>query len=133
MYQGSKSDELIVNEAEHPIVINAISINTDEKITIFDSRFHGYNALLIENLQYLDLTAEKQYYNSTGNDVFEVFLWAGFSINFEDEYLNPDAIMLSNGEIVNINFLKNNVFDSFGIILKTAFENYIQALELELA
>ena len=67
--------------------------------------------------------------------LFEVFIWANSSIDFEDEFHfdENNKITLLNGNSVDIQFLKSNAFDAFGIILRNEEKRYINLLEMELS
>ena len=60
--------------------------------------------------------------------MFEVFIWANSSIDFEDEFHfdENNKITLLNGNSVDIQFLKSNAFDAFGIILRNEEKRYIK-------
>lgn len=132
-YCGENSDGLIINIADHPIIVYATNPGTGEKITLFDGRFHGYEALLIENFEDQVPSEELVYQDEDGETVFEIYLWAAFNIDFEDEYPGKEQIERSNGSLADIGWLQKNAFDAFGIILKNNQQHYFVALELELA
>lgn len=132
-YCGENADGLIINKPEHPIIVYATNSDTGEKVTLFDGRVHGYEALLIENFENQVPSKELIYEDEDGNVSFQIYLWAAFNIDFEDEYPGEKQIKLINGSSADIGWLQKNAFDAFGIIVKNKQQHYFTALELELA
>jgi hypothetical protein len=132
-FTGKIIDNFLVEKSNKAFVINVVPIETNKKITIFDERYHGYNALLIENLSGKKITKEIPFIDKDGKDIFEVIIWANYNIDFDDDYPNQNELELMNGKIESIENIKQNAFDSFGIIVKNELENIYDILELELA
>jgi hypothetical protein len=134
IYCGEKcEDGFLKNKEDYPLVVFAENIKTAEKILLFDERIHGYEALLIEEKDFQEHYFEQRYsYGS--EEVFEVFIWANTSVDFEDEFGLDEfgEIELLNGEKVDIEYLRRNAFDAFGIIIRNKDREYIKLFEIEL-
>lgn len=126
-------DGSIINEDKSPLKVYAKRQGYNEKIVLFDEELHGYTPLLIEKIKYSKKSKIKKYTNN--DQLFEVFLWANSNIDFNEEFHfdENDKITLLNGTSVNIQFLKSNAFDAFGIILRNENKQYINLLEMELS
>ncbi|RFM25648.1 hypothetical protein [Deminuibacter soli] len=132
-YCGENAEGLIINADEYPIAVYAVSVETGEKIVLFDGRINGYDALLVEDKHSFMLTEEQNYADQNGETVFEVYPWAAFNIDFQDEFPGKTQFDLTDGRQVDLSFLQRNAFDAFGIIVKNGKNEYTRALELELA
>ena len=70
---GELIDNYMANKQNFPLAIYSYSVNSGEKITLFDERYNGYEALLIENKRELPLSHEIQFVDKdaeTGREVF---------------------------------------------------------------
>lgn len=126
-------DGSIVSEDKSPLRVYAKRQGCNKKIVLFDEELYGYTPLLIEKIAYSEKSKEKEYGNE--EHLFEVFLWANSSIDFEDEFHfdENNKITLLDGHNVDMEFLKSNAFDAFGIILRNEEEKYVNLLEMELS
>jgi hypothetical protein len=136
-FEGVKyEDGFITGKEGYPLRIYAESHMFGEKILLFDEQIHGYTPLLIETINFLNCTDEKQLYLDRENDsLFEIFIWTNSSVDFLDEFQfdKNNNIKLLNGEIVDLKFLISNAFDAFGIILRNKKGEYITLTEIELS
>ena len=132
-FNGIIVENYLVNNDCIPLIIKINPAGTKDKITIFDERYHGYNALLIENIEKNKLSDEIQFIDKNGKDLFEIIVWANYSIDFEDEYPNKKELELTDGRIETVENIKRNAFDSFGIIIQNELGNVYNILEMELA
>ena len=131
LFTGNIVDNYIVNN-KNAFIVNILPIGTNEKIVIFDERYHGYNALLIEDLTNKKVSKEISFIDKDGRNIFEIIIWANYSVDFEDEFPNRKELKLLNGKIDTIKNIKKNAFDSFGIIIKNELGNVYNILEMEL-
>jgi hypothetical protein len=131
LFTGNIVDNYIVNN-KNAFIVNILPIGTIEKIVIFDERYHGYNALLIEDLTNKKVSKEIPFIDKDGKNIFEIVIWANYSVDFEDELPNKKELKLLNGKIDTIKNIKRNAFDSFGIIIKNELGNVYNILEMEL-
>jgi hypothetical protein len=131
-FSGKTIENYIVHDGDEAFIIKVLPIGANEKITIFDERYHGYNALLIENLMGKKHSEETIFVDKDGKDIFEVILVVNYNVDFEDEYPNKETLELINGEIETIETIRRNAFDFFGIIIKNEFGNVYNILEMEL-
>jgi hypothetical protein len=132
-FTGKIIENSIVNNDDEAFIIKILPVEMYEKITIFDERYNGYNALLIENLLNKKYSQEIQFIDKDGNDIFEIILVANYNIDFEDEYPNKETLELINGKVETMENIKRNAFDFFGIIIKNEMGNIYSILEMELA
>mgnify|MGYP001025951437 CR=1 FL=1 len=134
---GIKFDDgSIIGKDDCPLKIFAQDISDKKLVNLFDEEIHGYTPLLIERKEYNYIDDnEFVYTDDAGNDSFEVYIWANSSVDFEDEFQfdKDNKTELLNGESVDIDFLKRNAFDAFGIILKNQNNEYIILAEIELS
>lgn len=129
-------DGFIISPDESPLKISAQCLQNKEQIILFDEAVHGYTHLLIEENIYSSANAEEYVYtDKSGDDLFEVYIWANSSVDFEDEFSfdNENKVKLLNGQSVDIDYLKRNAFDAFGIILRNQNQEYIILTEMELS
>ncbi|SDF90420.1 hypothetical protein SAMN05421827_10262 [Pedobacter terrae] len=134
IYCGEKcEDGFLKNKEDYPLVVFAENIKTNDKILLFDERIHGYEALLIEEKDFQENYFE-QHYSYGSEEVFEVFIWTNTSVDFEDEFGLDGAgeIELLNGKKVDVEYLRLNAFDAFGIIIRNKDQEYIKLVEIEL-
>ncbi|MDR1195350.1 MAG: hypothetical protein LBL00_02620 [Endomicrobium sp.] len=131
-FSGETIENYLVNNDDEAFIIKVLPVGTNEKITIFDERYHGYNALLIENLLNKKYTGETIFMDKDGKNIFEIILVANYNIDFEDEYQNKETLELINGETETIENIRRNAFDFFGIIIKNELGNVYNVLEMEL-
>lgn len=126
-------DGSIASTDKSPLRVYAKRQGYNEKIVLFDEELYGYTPLLIEKVEYFQKSKIKKYKRE--GHLFEVFIWANSSIDFEDEFHfdENNKITLLNGNSVDIQFLKSNAFDAFGIILRNEEKRYINLLEMELS
>jgi hypothetical protein len=135
-FYGLKCDDgFLINRDNSPLIIYAEDVISNKKILLFDEREHGYNSLLIEEEKFNVIGSDFFYYDYHGDVLFEIFIWTNSSIDFLDEYDFDDngQTKLISGQTVNLDFLKRNAFDAFGIILKNKNNNCIILTEIELA
>jgi hypothetical protein len=121
-------DGFITNEEDCPLRIFAQNRDS-KKILLFDEEIHGYTPLLIEKKIFSNHCKEKLYLDKNGNSLFNVIIWTNSSVDFDDEF--PDYKLL-NDETADLEFLKANAFDAFGIILRNTDGKYITLTEIEL-
>jgi hypothetical protein len=131
-FTGKIIENSLVNNNDEAFVIKILPVGMNEKITIFDERHNGYNALLIESLINKKYSQVIQFVDKDGKDIFEIILTANYNVDFEDEYPNKETLELMNGKIETVENIKRNAFDFFGIITKNDLGNVYNILELEL-
>jgi hypothetical protein len=131
-FSGKIIENTIVEKDNYALIINVIPVETNNKITIFDERYHGYNALLIENNLNKELTEDIPFIDKDGKNIFEIIVCANYSVDFDDEYKGKEELELINGKIKKINNIRRNAFDFFGIIIKNELGNVYNILEMEL-
>jgi hypothetical protein len=131
-FSGKTIENSLVNNGDEAFIIKVLPVETNEKITIFDERYHGYNALLVENLMNKKHSQEIQFVDKDGKDIFEIILTANYNVDFEDEYPNKDTLELINGKIETVKNIRRNAFDFFGVIIKNELGNIYNILEMEL-
>jgi hypothetical protein len=132
-FNGIIVENYLANNDDIPLIININPIGTKNKITIFDERHHGYNALLIENMVKNKFSEEIPFIDKDGKDIFEIIVWANYNIDFGDEFPNKKGLELTDGKIETVENIRRNAFDSFGIITKNELGNVYNILEIELA
>jgi hypothetical protein len=132
-FTGKIVENYLAEKYNKAFIINVVPDKTNEKITIFDEKIHGYNAMLIENLMNKKISKEIPFIDKDEKDVFEIILVANYNINFEDEYPNKETLKLMNGKIETIENIKRDAFDFFGIIIRNELGNIYNILELELS
>ncbi len=126
-FYGTQTEQYIINEDYKPLVLFA----EDSKgvtHTLFDGRYYGFEALLIEDFTKINFKEKKNYIPS---EEFEVYLWFNYSVDLDEEYPN-DEIELINGEKRKKENMRNLLFDSFGLILKNDNGKMYSVIEMEL-
>ena len=71
-FNGIIVENYLVNNDSIPLIIKINPVGTKDKIIIFDERYHGYNALLIENIEKNKFSDEIQFIDKDGKDIFEI-------------------------------------------------------------
>lgn len=127
LFHGIQENLYIVNEENKPLVVLA-ETSDGVKYTLFDGRYYGFEALLIEDNTKTTLPKEHYY---APNEMYEVYLWFNYKIDLDDEY-PCENIELIDGRIVKKEDINDLLFDSFGIILRNQNGEYIEVLEMEL-
>jgi hypothetical protein len=77
-HNGIIAGNYLANNNDVPLIININPIGTKHKITLFDERHHGYNALLIENIAKNKFSNEMLFIDKDGKDIFEILVWANY-------------------------------------------------------
>ncbi|WP_293915877.1 MULTISPECIES: hypothetical protein [unclassified Sphingobacterium] len=134
-YSGTTDDYgIIMNDDDTPLVIWAEPVGENLKIVLFDERIHGYNALLVETLNYSSAKSN-QYNDKEGRSEFNIFMWTNSSVDFEDEFeLNEDReIYTLENQYRSLAYLKRNAFDYLGILIRNENQEETVLLDMELA
>ena len=108
---GELIDNSIVGKQTSPLAIYADSVHLGERITLFDERYNGYEALT----------------------EFEIIILGCSSTDFDDEYPAIEQVRLINGDWVNKEYLKCNAFDFISILIRNAKGRIYKVLEMELS
>lgn len=129
---GELIDNSIVGKQNSPLAIYAYSVHSGERITLFDERYNGYEALLIEDNRGHPLSPEIQFVDKDVETDFEIIILGCSSIDFDDEYPATERVQLINGDWVNKEYLKRNAFDFISILIRNAKGQVYTILEMEL-
>lgn len=130
---GELIDNSIAGKQNFPLAIYAYSVNSGEKITLFDERYNGYEALLIEDKRELPLSHEIQFVDKDAETEFEIIILGCSNTDFDDEYPATEQVQLINGDWVNKEYLKCNAFDFISILIRNAKGQVYTILEMELS
>jgi hypothetical protein len=141
-YYGDLYDDSIVDTTDAPALIIARSVSSKEEILLYDGAIHGH-AALFENTWDEDAIASRKadepYTDKFGATQFQLIVWAGFGIDFEDEKDtfvledDPENVELINNDIIPFALVKQIGFDAFGILTINNQSQITAAVELELA
>ena len=71
---GELIDNSIVGKQTSPLAIYADSVHSGERITLFDERYNGYEALLIEDNREHPLSPEIQFVDKDAETEFEIII-----------------------------------------------------------
>lgn len=129
-------DGFISGNNESALKIYAESIIDGFQIKLFDEETDGYGPLLIETIEFNNKDSKESIYRDpAGEELFNVYFWTNSSIDFYDEFEfnEKNELELLNGDYMDINLLRKNAFDAFGIILKNKNGMYTKLTEIELA
>ena len=129
---GELIDNSIVGKQTSPLAIYADSVHSGERITLFDERYNGYEALLIEDKRELPLSPEIQFVDKDAEKEFEIIILGCSNTDFDDEYPATEQVQLINGDRVNKEYLKRNAFDFISILIRNAKGQVYTILEMEL-
>ena len=131
-FSGELVDNYMANNQNSPLAIYAYSVDSGEKITLFDERYNGYEALLIEDKRKLPLSPVIQFVDKDGETEFEIVILGCSNTDFDDEYPATKQVQLFNGDWVNKEYLKRNAFDFISILIRNAKGQVYTILEMEL-
>jgi hypothetical protein len=131
-FSGKTMENYLANDGDNAFTVKVLPIGTDDKITVFDERHHGYNALLTENLLHKKCSKETIFADKDGKDIFEIILVVNYNVDFEDEYPDKETLERTDGEIETVENIRRNAFDFFGIIIRNELGNVYNILEMEL-
>lgn len=141
-YHGTLfNDEVIIGTVESPSIVYAIT-NQDEKVLLFDGSLHGYNAMFSDTWKQSNLDArrvDKTYVDADGADRFQLLIWAGYSIDYDEEWddyvdeANPDVATLIDGRTMSRDEVRQAGFDWLAITTVNSRGRTIDILNEELA
>lgn len=144
LYHGELYDGLITDDAQGlPALVYALP-PTGEPILLFDGAAHGYNALFCDTWEARALSArraERIYVDADGEDTFELVVWAGYGIDWdeEDERVaiadpdDPDLARLVNGRRLPFPVVAADGFDAIAVMVTNTRGHGFDVVSEELA
>ena len=111
LFYGIQENLYIVNEENKPLVVLA-ETSDGVKYTLFDGRYYGFEALLIEDNT--KTTQPKEHYYAP-NEMYEVYLWFNYNIDLDDEY------PCENIELIDGCIVKKKILTTYYLILLVLF------------
>jgi hypothetical protein len=139
-YYGELLDGLIV-DGEAPALVYAVA-ESGEPILLFDAGTHGYNALLCDLHDPQELSArqaDRWYVDSDGADTFDIVVWAGFNIDWDEEREehvdpdDPDMVPTVDGRRMPFEAVKQAGFDTFYVVVTNVHGRATDVIQEELA
>ncbi|MER6677521.1 hypothetical protein [Streptomyces sp. NPDC000983] len=121
-YYGELLDGLIVGD-DLPAQVYAVT-ESGQRILLFDGAVHGYEAMFCESWQADRLRtrrAEQVYVDADGEDTFELVVWVGYNIDWDDERQSfadaddPDLVTLIDGRRIPFEVARHAAFDAVSI------------------
>jgi hypothetical protein len=139
-FHGDLLDGLIV-EDEAPALVYAVD-GSGERILLFDGGMHGHNAMFCDEHDPQALAArraERLYVDSDGEDTFEILIWVGHNIDWDeerDEHVDPDdpdMVALIDGRRMPFEVVRQAGFDAILIVATNLSGHATDVVQEELA
>lgn len=139
-YYGELFEGLIVGD-DLPALVYAVP-ESGQRILLFDGAAHGYDAMFCDSWDEDGLRtrrADQLYVDADGEDTFELLVWAGYNIDWEDERESftdaddPDSVTLIDGRRLPFELARHAAFDAVLITATNARGRATDALSEELA
>lgn len=121
-YYGELFEGLIGGD-ELPALVYAVTAS-GQRILLFDGAVHGYDAMFCASRDEDALRtrrADQVYVDADGEDTFELVVWAGYNIDWEDERDSfvdpddPDLVQLADGRRIPFEVARHAAFDALSI------------------
>ncbi|MFM9589307.1 hypothetical protein ACKI1J_11700 [Streptomyces scabiei] len=121
-YYGQLFDGLVGGD-ELPALVYAVTAS-GQRILLFDGAVHGHDAMFCESWDEDRLRARRAdqvYLDADGEDSFELVVWAGYNIDWEDERgslvdpEDPDLVVLADGRRLPFEVARHAAFDALSI------------------
>ncbi|MEU1184919.1 hypothetical protein ABZ464_46360 [Streptomyces sp. NPDC005820] len=139
-YYGELFEGLIVGD-DLPALLYAVT-ESGQQILLFDGAAHGYDAMFCESWDEDGLRtrrADQVYVDADGEDTFELVVWAGYNIDWEDERQSfadaddPDFVTLVDGRRIPLEVARHAAFDAVSITATNARGRATDVVSEELA
>ncbi|MBT3150794.1 hypothetical protein HTV45_07815 [Streptomyces sp. CHD11] len=139
-YYGQRCEGLITGD-ELPALVYAVTAS-GRRILLFDGAAHGYDAMFCDTWDEDRLRtrrADQVYVDADGEDTFEVVIWAGYGIDWEDERDSfvdaddPGRVTLADGRRIPFDTARRAAFDALSITATNARRRATDVVSEELA
>ncbi|MGW2751033.1 hypothetical protein ACWC4E_08860 [Streptomyces sp. NPDC001273] len=138
-YYGQRFEGLIVDGAL-PALVYAVT-GSGQRILLFDGAAHGYDAMFCDSRDADGLRARRAdqvYVDADGEDTFELVIWAGYGIDWDDErdsFVDPGdgLVTLTDGRRIPFEAARRAAFDALSITVVNARHRATDAVSEELA
>ncbi|MER6562306.1 hypothetical protein ABT300_32125 [Streptomyces sp. NPDC001027] len=139
-YYGELFEGLIVG-GDLPALLYAVT-ESGQQILLFDGAVHGYDAMFCESWDEDGLRtrrADQVYVDADGEDTFELVVWAGYNIDWEDERQSfadaddHDFVTLVDGRRIPLEVARHAAFDAVSITATNARGRATDVVSEELA
>ncbi|SEM94568.1 hypothetical protein SAMN05660976_06422 [Nonomuraea pusilla] len=139
-YYGQRLDGLVVGD-ELPALVYAVSAS-GHRILLFDGAAHGHDAMFCDTWDQDALRARRAdqvYVDADGEDVFELVVWAGYNIDWEEErdsFLDADGsdlVTLADGRRIPFEVARHAAFDALTVTATNAYGRATDVVSEELA
>ncbi|MEH0625239.1 hypothetical protein [Streptomyces stelliscabiei] len=126
-YYGELFEGLIVGD-DLPALVYAVT-ESGQQILLFDGAVHGYDAMFCDSWDEDRLRtrrADQVYVDADGEDTFELVVWVGYNIDWEDERQSfvdaddPDFVTLIDGRRLPFEVVRHTAFDAVSITATNA-------------
>ncbi|WP_416966705.1 hypothetical protein [Streptomyces sp. 4F14] len=121
-YYGQRWEGLVCGD-ELPALVYAVT-EPGQRILLFDGAVHGYDAMFCESWDADGLRtrrADQVYVDADGEDSFELVVWAGYGIDWDEErdsFADPDdpgLVVLADGRRVPFEAARHAAFDALSV------------------
>ncbi|WP_335976541.1 hypothetical protein [Streptomyces sp. CA2R106] len=139
-YCGERYDGLIVG-GDLPALVYAVGA-PGERILLFDGAVHGYDAMFCDRRDADGLRArraDRVYVDADGEDTFELVVWVGYGIDWDDERETltdpgePGLVTLADGRRMPFEAARHAAFDAVAITATNACGRATDVVAEELA
>ncbi|MFD9715720.1 hypothetical protein [Streptomyces sp. NPDC059076] len=139
-YYGELFDGLIVGD-DLPALVYAVP-ESGQRILLFDGAVHGHDAMFCDTWDEDELRtrrADRLYVDADGEDTFELVVWVGYNIDWEDERESfvdaddPDSVTLVDGRRLPFEVARHAAFDAISITATNARGRATDTVSEELA
>lgn len=139
-YYGQLFEGLVVDD-ELPALVYAVTAS-GRRILLFDGAVHGYDAMFCDSWDEEALRtrrADQVYVDADGEDTFEVVVWAGYNIDWEDErdsLADPDdpgLVTLADGRRIPFGTARRAAFDALSVTVTNTRRRATDVVSEELA
>ncbi|MFJ7085219.1 hypothetical protein ACIQU8_18540 [Streptomyces griseus] len=139
-YYGEQFEGLIVGD-DLPALVYAVT-ESGQQVLLFDGAVHGYEAMFCDRWDEDRLRtrrADQVYVDADGEDTFELVVWVGYNIDWEDERQsfadadNPDLVALIDGRLIPFEVARHAAFDAVSITATNARSRATDVVSEELA
>ncbi|MER6525908.1 hypothetical protein [Streptomyces sp. NPDC001508] len=139
-YYGERLEDLIVGD-KAPALVYAVT-ESGQRILLFDGAAHGHDAMFCDSWDADTLRtrrADQVYVDADGEDTFELVVWVGYNIDWEDERESvvdadaPDLVTLVDGRRIPFEIARHAAFDALSIWATNARGRTVDIVSEELA
>lgn len=139
-YYGERFEDLIVGDTL-PALVYAVT-EPGRRILLFDGAAHGHDAMFCDQWDKDALRtrrADHVYVDADGENTFELVLWVGYNIDWEEERESfvdadaPDLVTLVDGRRIPFEAARHAAFDALSLFATNARGRAVDILSEELA